>query len=81
MRQGRCVVRDIDQMIDLLEEMANDPDGFILVTKALNMSSVQRMKLHHVELLIRKWRQLFRCLRISPGLWPCARQRTRKASR
>ena len=44
-------MRDINQMIDLLEEMDNDPGGFILVRNTLNMSSAQRKRYHHAELL------------------------------
>lgn len=44
-------MRDINQMIELLEEMASNPNGQILLMKTLGMSSFQQERIHNADLL------------------------------
>ena len=44
-------MRDIVLMVDLLEDMAAKPDGYILLVKHLGMSERERKRHHNAELL------------------------------
>ena len=44
-------MRNVELMVELLEEMSNDAGGEILLVRTLGMSSDTRNKYHHAELL------------------------------
>ena len=44
-------MRDIDEMIDLLDDMASDPGGLILLIRSLGMSPSEQKRLHNADLL------------------------------
>ena len=44
-------MRDIDLMVTLLEDMADKPDGQLLLVKHLGMSEREREQHHNAELL------------------------------
>lgn len=45
------MVRDPELMIEILEEIAEKPEGYILEVATLGMSPTQSAKLHHLRLL------------------------------
>ena len=45
------MVRDPELMIEILEEIAERPEGYILEVATLGMSPAQSAKLHHLRLL------------------------------
>ncbi len=44
-------MRDIDQMIDLLDEMASEPGGLILLVRTFDMSEAEEQRIHNADLL------------------------------
>ena len=59
-------MRDIDQIIKPLEDMADDPGGMILIRKYIGMSPEERTRVHSVELLT----DAGLALRVSDGSFP-----------
>lgn len=45
-------MKNVDHLIDLLEEMNKEPDGRVIVLRTFGMSEVDAARYHHTELLV-----------------------------